>query len=80
MEHRVIEYRVYEKYVQCCVCLYPITRCVFYCCKCTHTQFKICHECCYQDVVKPCIMCTDDEDEIIDFYHFFPEKNWYVKK
>ena len=74
MANRVIEYRVYEKYVQCSVCFYPTTRCVFYCCECTHTQLKICHGCCFQDI-KPCITCTEDVDwdEYINFYQFFPK-------
>lgn len=67
----LIEHRMYEKHVRCDVCLLPTTSCVFYCCVCTHTQIKICRLCSFQEVIKGCIMCTEDDEEEINFYRYF---------
>ena len=66
----LIERRLYEEYVQCDVCLSSTTDCIFYQCVCTHTQIKICWLCSFHSI-KLCEICTEDEEEEINFYQYF---------
>ena len=67
----VIEFRMYDSYVQCSVCRCQTKTCVFYCCRCTSIQFKICWWCRFY-IITPCILCSEEEEEI--FYNQFFKK------
>ena len=65
----MIEFRMYDSYVQCSVCRCLTKACVFYCCHCTSIQIKICW-CCRFYIINPCILCSEEEEEIF-FNNFF---------
>ena len=76
MEECVLEYREYDEWVQCAVCLWSCTTCVFYSCLCKHCQFKLCPNCCCSvdsSLIKKCEFCSVNNDEVIDFCSFYKE-------
>ena len=69
----VIEFRMYDRNVQCSVCRNQTKSCIFYCCLCTSIQVKICWGCRFH-IINSCILCSEEEEEEeeeIFFYQFF---------